>query len=143
MKYQTILICSIFVCLMMFSCKSSNLYYIHHTKFGRFDYRIPCNPELVDKVNTNWLKHGRFDCHYYNEFVQNFTTNYRYCVVGLDKELIRQLLGKPNNDADSKFVYILAERCDRDMKIFRRLIFIYDAEGKITNLTLEWITNNH
>ena len=117
------------------SCKNNNLYYIHHTKFGRFDYRIPCNPELVDKVNTNWLKHEKYDCHYYNQFVQDFPINYKDCVIGLDKSLIKQLFGKPHIDANSKFEYIIADRCDKYMKNFSKLVFVYDNHSKIVDVT--------
>lgn len=135
MRHSSILTCGIVVCMVFISCKNNNLYYIHHTKFDRFDYRIPCNPELVDKINTNWLKHGKYHCHYYNQFVQDFPINYRDCVIGLDKSLIKQLFGNPNSDTDSKFEYIIADRCAKHMKSFSKLVFIYNNQGKIIDVT--------
>ena len=132
---MTLFLCSVFVCLFCISCKDKHLYYIQHTKFGRFDYRVPCNPELVDKVNTNWLKHGKCHCHYYNQFVQDFPNNYKYCVVGLDVSIIKELFGKPNIEADAKIEYTIADRCAENMRNFSKLVFTYDGAGKVTDVT--------
>lgn len=138
MRHMTLLLCSVFVCLLCFSCKDRHLYYIHHTRFGRFDYRIPCNPELVDKVNTNWLKHGKYHCHYYNQFVQDFPNNYKDCIVGRDISIIKELFGKPNLEAGSQIEYIIADRCATNMRNFSKLIFVYDEKGKITDVAFRW-----
>ena len=143
MKQKTILIWSVVVCVTYFSCKNNNLYYVHHTKFDRFDYRIPCNPELVDKVNTNWLKHGRYNCHFYNQFVQDFPNNYRYCVIGLDVSIVKELFGKPNSEGDAKIEYIVGEGYAENMPNFRKLIFSYDKLGKVTDVTISWFSNSY
>jgi len=143
MKNKTLLLCSAFVCHLFFSCKDQHLYYIHHTNLGRFDYRIPCNPELVDKVNTNWLKHGRYHCHYYNQFVQDFPINYKDCLVGLDVSIIKKLLGKPNIEVDSKIEYLVADRCGRNMPNFRKLIFSYNDTGKIIDISILWFSTTN
>jgi len=57
--------------------------------------------------------------------------------------LIIQLFGKPNIDADSKFEYIVADCCAIHMKTFSKLIFTYDANGKITDVTFGWVIRSH
>ena len=120
-------------------------YYIDHTLFGRSDRRIPfpCNPELVDKINTNWLKHGRYDCHFYNSFVERFPKEYGECLIGLNISNVLLLLGKPNEDKNFQLEYTINSsysltraNYNSSMHNYRILTFTYNKIGLVTNVTL-------
>lgn len=130
--------------LFVFSCtpknyyqKQPHLFYIEHTKLERLDYTFPCNPDLVDKVNTNWLKHGQFHCYKFNEFVQNFPQNYKDCVTGKKKDDIIRLLGKPSKEEDNKMIFTISPiigTCKEYMKTYAILWFSYDDDAIITDV---------
>lgn len=125
-----------FATAFWFSCANKDRYYIHHTKFDRGRAIVKCNPELVDQINTNWLRHGRSNCHYYNAFAQDLPRNYKDCLLGQDTRTIVRLFGKPSEFKNGRLAYTVSFQCMPVMKQYSLLLFNYDKQSnKITDVS--------
>ena len=111
--------------------KQPDLYYIHHTALSGGNRSFLCNPKIVNQVNTSWLKHGTYNCHYYNSFIQTFPEKFGECVKRVTKPDIIDLLGEPNEDVNQTLKYYTSRNCQKNMLNYGLLSFTYDKDSNV------------
>ncbi len=118
-------------------CMNKDLFYVQHTKVTKEELPDDCYDKLISDINTSWLKHGKQDCHLYNTFSQGIFTEYQECFKGMKVSLLIKLLGQPDKRVEGKLIYVLDNRCDKEMDknpdyLYRKdIVFIYSLASEI------------
>lgn len=117
---------------------NKDLFYVQHTKVLKEELPDDCQKKLIDDINTSWLKKGDRNCHLYNTFSQGiFIGGNQECFKGMTVSLITRLFGKPDKKSEGRLIYVLDNKCGKDMDnnpdyLYRKdIVFLYTKETEI------------